>query len=144
MSAYGQMTGRLAPNALLKGRYLIVETAGRGGMGAVYEAVDTRRQPNRHVALKELSQSRLTSHEEIEKAKKRFRGEANMLRSLDHPNLPRVYDSFEESGRSYLVMEFIEGQTLLQLLQASGGCPLPTAEIVSYACQLCSVLDYLH
>src|SRR6266567_3030454 len=145
MSDHGHLTGRLSPQTLLQGRYLIVGPAGRGGMGAVYEAVDTKRQPDRRVAIKEMSQARLTTNEEIEKARKRFRGEASMLRSLDHRNLPRVYGSFVEGNRSYLVMEFIEGQTLLQLLEAMpGGRALPVADVMRYAIQLCTVLDYLH
>jgi len=145
MSDHGHLTGRLSPQTLLQGRYLIVGPAGRGGMGAVYEAVDTKRQPDRRVAIKEMSQARLTTNEEIEKARKRFRGEASMHRSLDHRNLPRVYGSFVEGNRSYLVMEFIEGQTLLQLLEAMpGGRALPVADVMRYAIQLCTVLDYLH
>ena len=138
------MTGRLAPNSMLANRYLINHLAGQGGMGAVYEAIDTKRIPQRRVAIKEMSQSKLPSKEEVERARKRFRGEAAMLRSLDHPNLPRVYESFEEDGRSYLVMEFVEGQSLLQRLQAVYPDPLPTAEVLGYAAQLCDVLDYLH
>src|SRR5438093_11946112 len=118
MSISAHMTGRIAPNSMLNGRYLIARPVGRGGMGAVYEATDTATHPNRRVAVKEMSQAKL-SDEEREKAKKRFRGETAMLSSLDHPNLPRVYDSFEENGRSYLVMDFIEGQTLFQMLQDS-------------------------
>ena len=138
------LTGRLAPHSLLAGRYLINRLAGRGGMGAVYEAVDTKRSPQRLVAIKELSQSKLKSKEEVERARKRFRGEAAILRSLDHPNLPRVYASFEDGGRSYLVMEFIEGQSLLERLQADYPNPLPTDEVLRYAAQLCDVLGYLH
>jgi len=138
------MTGRLSPRSMLANRYLINHLAGQGGMGAVYEAIDTKRTPQRRVAIKEMSQSKLTSKEEVERARKRFRGEADMLHSLDHPNLPRVYESFEEDGRSYLVMEFVEGQSLLQRLQAVYPNALPTDEVLRYAAQLCDVLDYLH
>src|SRR5712692_3764281 len=144
MSSSVHLTGSLPPRSMLRGRYIIIAQAGRGAMGAVYEAVDTKRQPNRRVAIKEMSQSKLTGPEDVEKARKRFQREANILRSLDHPSLPHVYDSFEEDGRSYLVMEFIEGHTLLQLLQAQPGSPLPIAQVLNYACQLCEVLDYLH
>lgn len=138
------LTGRLAPRSMLQGRYLIVGLAGQGGMGAVYQAIDTKHTPQRQVAIKELSQSKLKTKEEVERARKRFRGEAAMLRSLDHPCLPRVYASFEEDGRSYLVMEFIAGQTLKERLRAVVPHPLPTDEVLGYAYQLCNVLDYLH
>lgn len=138
------LTGRLAPNSMLQGRYIVRGLAGQGGMGAVYEALDTGRRPNRRVAIKEMGQSKLRTKEEVERARKRFRGEADMLRSLDHPNLPRVYDSFEEGGRSYLVMEYVEGQSLLKRLEEVYPHPLPTNEVLGYAAQLCDVLDYLH
>ncbi len=138
------MTGRLAPRSMLQARYIILGLAGKGGMGAVYQAIDTKHTPQRQVAIKEMSQSKLKTKEEVERARKRFRGEAAMLRSFDHPCLPRVYDSFEEDGRSYLVMEFIAGQTLKDRLFAVGQHPLPTEEVLGYAYQLCNVLDYLH
>jgi len=138
------LTGRLAPRSMLQGRYLIVDLAGKGGMGAVYQAIDTKHVPQRQVAIKEMSQSKLKTKEEVERARKRFRGEAAMLRALDHPCLPRVYASFEEDGRSYLVMEFITGQTLRDRLLAVGPHPLPTDEVLGYAYQLCDVLDYIH
>jgi serine/threonine protein kinase len=128
-------TGKLPSRSMLQGRYLIVNLVGRGGMGAVYEAVDTSTRPNRRVAIKELSQSNLSTVAEVEKAKNRFRLEADMLRSLNHPNLPRVYASFEEGDRLYLVMDFIQGQTLLEMLQASYGRPLPIDQALNYACQ---------
>ncbi|MEO8953565.1 MAG: serine/threonine-protein kinase [Ktedonobacteraceae bacterium] len=138
------LTGRLAPHSMLQGRYLIMGLAGQGGMGAVYQAIDTKHTPQRQVAIKEMSQSKLKTKEEVERARKRFRGEAAMLRALDHACLPRVYASFEEDGRSYLVMEFIAGQTLKDRLLAAGSHPLPTDEVLGYAYQLCNVLDYLH
>src|SRR5947209_508867 len=119
------LTGKLSPRSMLQGRYLIVGLVGQGGMGAVYEAVDTSSHPRRRVAIKELSQSNLNMTAEVEKAKNRFRAEANMLCSFNHPNLPHVYNSFEEGHRLYLVMDFIAGQTLLQMLQALYGHPLP-------------------
>src|SRR5690349_5052306 len=125
MSTYDNQTGRLAPQSMLHQRYLIVGQAGRGGMSAVYQAVDTLSR-NRHVAIKEMSQGHLDSVE-LAEATSRFQQEAALLGSLQHPNLPRIYDGFSEYGRSYLVMEYIDGKTLLQMLKDSGGRPLPTA-----------------
>jgi len=111
-------------------------------MGAVYEAVDTR-AGNRRVAIKEMSQGHL-SEAELAEATARFQHEARLLGSLHHSNLPGVSDAFSERGRSYLVMDFIDGKTLLQLLKELGGRPLPVEQVLNYARQLCDVLSYLH
>ena len=65
-----------------------------------------------------------------------------MLANLDHPGLPKVTDHFTEGGRHYLVMDFVEGETLAQRLAAGG--KLAEAEARRIAGQLCDVLDYLH
>ncbi len=142
MSTYDNQTGRLAPQSMLHQRYLIVGQAGRGGMSAVYQAVDTLSR-NRHVAIKEMSQGHLNPAE-LAEATARFQQEAALLGSLQHPNLPHIYDGFSEYGRSYLVMEYVDGKTLLQMLKDSGGHPLPTSQVLDYAIQLCDVLSYLH
>src|SRR5579859_6179164 len=115
MSTYDNQTGRLPAQSMLYQRYLIVGQAGRGGMSAVYQAVDTK-FGNRHVAIKEMSQGHLEDNE-LADATARFEQEAALLRSLNHPNLPRIYDAFSERGRSYLVMEYVNGKTLLQMLK---------------------------
>jgi serine/threonine protein kinase len=142
MSTYNNQTGRLSPQSLLQHRYLIVGPTGRGGMGAVYEGIDTRLAQKR-VAIKEMSQAHL-NEEELAAATARFQHEAHMLGSLSHPNLPHIIDSFSENLRSYLVMDFIDGKTLYQILREAQGKPLPLAQVISYAQQLCSVLAYLH
>jgi serine/threonine protein kinase len=142
MSIFENHTGRLPPQFLLQQRYVIVEQAGKGGMGAVYQAVDTR-DSHRRVAIKEMSQGHL-SDAELAEATAQFQREAALLGRLSHPNLPHIYDAFNERGRSYLVMDFIDGKTLLQLLKESGLRPLPVAQVLGYALQLCDVLAYLH
>lgn len=142
MSTSDNQTGRLPPQFLLQQRYLIVGVAGKGGMGAVYQAIDTH-GANRRVAIKELSQGHLSSIE-LEQATTQFQREAEMLGRLSHPNLPHIYGAFNERGRSYLVMDFIDGKTLLQLLKESGSRPLPVSHMLAYARQLCDVLTYLH
>lgn len=142
MTAPNNQTGRLSPQSRLQQRFIIVDQIGRGGMGAVYLATDTR-IGNRRVAIKEMSQTHLNT-QELAEASARFQQEAHMLGSLSHPNLPRIYDSFSEQGRSYLVMDFIEGQTLHKILKESNGQPLPVAQVLLYANQLCDVLAYLH
>src|SRR6516162_8336083 len=142
MSTYENMTGKLTPQSILHQRYLIVGQAGRGGMSAVYQAVDTH-FGNHIVAIKEMSQGNLSMNE-LAEATARFQQEAVLLSSLHHPNLPTIYDGFSEDGRSFLVMEYIDGKTLLQMLKDSGGRPLPVAHVLDYAIQLCDVLIYLH
>ncbi len=136
----GGLTGQLGTNALLTERYMIVRSVGRGGMGAVYEAVDNRLHSR--VAVKEMSSGALTSAADRQMALNSFKKEAEMLAQLSHPNLPRVTDHFNDSGRLYMVMEFIEGETLDHRLEKRGA--LPETEVQYVADQLCGVLDYLH
>src|SRR5215469_12695691 len=138
----GTSTGLLVPKYLLRQRYLIVRRVGQGGMGAVYEAQDTQ-LGNRLVAVKEMSQSGLKPDELLE-ASSTFKREAHMLASLQHPNLPSIYDHFSENGRWYLVVSFIEGETLEEYLSRAKGLNLPIQEVLDIGIQLCTVLDYLH
>src|SRR5438874_5389113 len=142
MSTYDNKTGKLTPQSILHQRYLILGQAGRGGMSAVYQAVDTQ-SGNHHVAIKEMSQGNLSTNE-LAEATARFQQEADLLGSLHHPNLPIIDDGFSEDGRSFLVMEYIDGKTLLQMLKDTGGRPLPVVNVLDYAIQLCNVLMYLH
>src|SRR6266446_9249802 len=107
-------TGLLIHNHLLKQRYRILNQVGKGGFGAVYKATDLQ-FGNRFVAIKEMSQSGLGQQDLVE-AMNAFTREALMLASLAHPNLPRIYEQFTEMGRWYLVMDFIEGETLEEYL----------------------------
>lgn len=134
-------TGRLAPQTLLRGRYLIVKNVGQGGMAAVYKATVVK--TGALVAVKEMSQDGL-SPEELDEALDSFNSEARMLQSLRHPNLPRVYDSFSENARHYLVMDFIDGQTLEERQRAAGGGALSEQAVLGWAMQICAVLSYLH
>src|SRR5215467_13417926 len=126
MSTYDNKTGKLPPQSLLHQRYLIIGQTGRGGMSAVYQAVDTR-FGNHQVAIKEMSQGNLTT-DELAEATARFQQEADLLSSLHHTNLPAIYDGFSDDGRSFLVMEYIDGKTLLQMLKDSGGRPLSVTQ----------------
>ncbi len=136
------LTGRLEPQVLLGQRYRILHLLGQGGMGAVYKAMDMRFAGALR-AVKELSQHSLNP-QEAQAAATAFEHEAMMLAQLNHPNLPHIYDHFNESGRWYLVMDYIDGETLEQrLLQApENKFSIPVA--LSIALQLCAVLHYLH
>ncbi|HYX48754.1 MAG TPA: WD40 repeat domain-containing serine/threonine-protein kinase, partial [Ktedonobacteraceae bacterium] len=137
-----QTTGLLAYNHLLKQRYRIISQVGKGGFGAVYKAADLQ-FGNRQVAIKEMSQSSLSQQELIE-ATESFKREALLLAGLTHPNLPRIYEQFTDVGRWYLVMDFIEGETLEEYLGKLPGSKLPVERVLEIGIQLCMVLEYLH
>jgi serine/threonine protein kinase len=125
----------LAPNTILQNRYRIVRKLGQGGMGAIYEAIDSR--VNCVVALKEtLVGSSLSSREA-------FHREAELLANLRHPALPKVMDYFDEGDGEFLVMEFIPGQDLAQLLTLRDG-PFPQLQVIRWAIELLKLLEYLH
>ena len=113
----------------------ILECLGRGGMGAVYKA----RQPrlDRFVALKILAPEKQNDLQFAE----RFEREARALARLNHPNIVTVFDFGEVSGRFYLLMEFVDGLTLRQLLQAGKIAP---AEALNIVPKICEALQYAH
>ena len=135
-------TGSLPEQVLLSGRYQLESRIGQGGMGAVYKASDTRFN-NRSIAVKEMSRAGL-SPANVQEAEAAFEREAQILAELLHPNLPRIYEHFTEGERSYLAMDFIEGQTLEDYLEKAQGRPLPLDQVLEWGKQLCDVLDYLH
>jgi serine/threonine protein kinase/cytochrome c-type biogenesis protein CcmH/NrfG len=134
--------------ALSGARYTIEGLIAQGGMGAVYRAVDTRF--NRPCAVKEMLDD---FHQESERAQARewFSREAILLLELKHPCIPGVRDFFAEGGRNYLVMDFIDGYTLAQMLELEGNVKgingasgITEARARSWTRQICSVLAYLH
>ncbi|WP_322481254.1 serine/threonine-protein kinase [Thermogemmatispora sp.] len=133
-------TGRLGRNTLLHKRYIILRVIGQGGMGAVYQARDTKR--GEICAVKEMSLSSVPPSEQG-KALENFLAEATILSRLSHPNLPAFTDFFSEGERHFLVMEYIDGKTLEELLEENGG-PFPERRVLGWARQLCDVLEYLH
>jgi serine/threonine protein kinase len=136
------LTGRLPSHTMLKQRYRILQPIGKGGMGAVYVAQDAQ-LGDRMVAIKEMSQSGL-SPQEMQDAAANFKQEAHLLASLQHPHLPSIHDHFESAGRWYLVMSFIQGNTLEDYVSQHPNKRLPAEEVVQIGQQLCEVLDYLH
>jgi serine/threonine protein kinase len=113
-------SGALIAGVTLNSRYRIVEMIGEGSFGAVYKAVDKRFPSKLVVALKEMSDFQLSPDEKV-KALQSFYKEADLLAQLKHPNLPKVSDVFEEDGKAYLVMEFIEGKTLVKIQEGQNG-----------------------
>ena len=122
--------------------YRIKRLVGGGGMAWVYQ-VECLDDSGSLWALKEL---RPQTEDQGTQAHARtlFEQEAEILQGLDHPNLPRVVESFEgEQGRAYLVMEFIWGESLEKRLEQARS-PLMEREVLQWAVQICDVLDYLH
>ena len=135
-------TRRSPLHGLLKQRYQLLQAVGKGGMGAVYMAQDTL-LGNRLVAIKEANQNQLSA-QEMQVAVEAFKREAYMLAELQHPNLPGIHDYFEEAGRWYLVMSFIQGETLEDYLSHARNHRLPLEEALHIGRTLCDVLNYLH
>lgn len=121
---------------LLSGRYKIVQSLGEGGMADVYLAVDTI--INREVAIKILRGE--LSHDPVTLL--RFQREANAASKLNHPNVVQVYDVGNYEDRHYIVMEYIRGRTLKQLIQMRGA--LHKEEAVSIMKQLISAICEAH
>lgn len=129
---------------MLQGRYEVARLLGRGGMGAVYVVNDLRMQ-TRQWALKEMWPAS-DDVEEQQQAHALFEKEARHLSALTHHNLPRFTDLFSQEvlgqQRHYLVMDFIEGQTLEERVEKEG--PVSPPLLVAWALQICDLLDYLH
>src|ERR1019366_4155276 len=105
-----------SPPKKLRQRYLILEQIGQGGFGAVYKVSDTQ-LGDRLLAIKEMSQNG-SNEQDAQAELAQFQREALLLGGLMHPNLPRIYDAFTEDDRWYLVMDFIDGQTLEDYLES--------------------------
>ena len=139
------MTTNLQPGDVLRERYQIVGLIGAGGMGAVYLADDTR-LTGRQCALKETHFWPNLSAEVIQAARKQFYQEASTLARLDHPGLPKVSDFFSIDERDYLVMDFVPGQDLLEIVNNARreGHFLDQVMVLDWANQLWDTLAYLH
>ncbi len=135
----------LSPGTILRDRYRIVELIGQGGMGAVYKAEDLR-LPGRVCAIKEVFPELYGLTEITDELHAQFYQEAQVLARLDHPNLPKVSDFFDEGQREYIVMDYVPGRDLEEIVLAArqAGEFLDERQVLVWAAQLCDALEYLH
>lgn len=145
------------PNGTLLqgGKYRIQRFISSGGFGCTYEAINTSNQ--QRVAIKELFVKDVSDRDEhtltisaystnksvlLNKIKKKFLEEANALKAMSHPNIVRVHESFEENGTAYYVMDFIDGQSLHDIIKQNGA--LSESKSLKYINQVADALAYVH
>ena len=130
---------------VLRNRYEVKKIIGQGGMGCIYLAEDLRLE-GRQCAIKEVEYDRALPEEMLKEARDQFQREATVLARLDHPNLPKVSDFFSIRDRDYLVMDYVPGKDLRQLMLEARqqGTFLPEKDVLNWANQLADALKYLH
>jgi serine/threonine-protein kinase len=135
----------LARGTTLRNRYRIIETIGQGGMGSVYLAEDLRLE-GRKCALKAVRIDPNTDPQLVSELQHQFSREASTLARLDHPNLPKVSDYFTENALDYLVMDYVAGKNLKEIMDESRRHDrfLVEVEVLNWGKQLCDALEYLH
>lgn len=133
---------QLAPGTLLQNRYRVESVLGKGGMGHVYIVRDEHFADAQVTPLRSMKEMIPRFHE-LQNNMSNFRREALVLESLRHPSIPRVYDSFQQFSRAYLVLEYIEGLDLEQVLETSNGM-LDPAVVGNWMIQLCDIVYFLH
>lgn len=139
------MSEILNPGTILWSRYRILDLVGQGGMGAIYKAEDLRLE-GRLCAIKEVIPDSGASKEYQEQAQSAFHREASVLARLDHANLPKVSDFFFFNGRDYLVMDYVPGQDLREIIEHARHKQIfiPEKQILTWTEQLLNALEYLH
>jgi len=135
----------LKPGSVVHNRYKIVSAIGQGGQAAVYEAEDIRLQ-GRRWAIKEVRLDPDTDEDARSQAEEQFQREASILARLDHPTLPKVSDYFSKGDHDYLVMDFVPGPNLKEVMDEArrAGRLLSESQVLSWAVQICDALNYLH
>jgi serine/threonine protein kinase len=139
------MSEILSSGTILWSRYRIIDLVGQGGMGAIYQAEDLRLE-GRLCAIKEVIPDPGAAKEYQEQSHAAFHREASILARLDHANLPKVSDFFSFNGRDYLVMDFVPGQDLREIIENARHHDrfIPEKQVLTWAEQLINALEYLH
>ena len=123
---------------VIDGKYEVLREIGRGGMSVVYLAMDTRL--NKQWAIKEIRKKGSGKNDEI--VVNSLLAEANLMKRLDHPALPRIVDIIDNGVTIYVVMDYIEGESLDKILLEYGA--QPEEEVINWAMQIADALSYLH
>lgn len=123
--------------SLIDGKYKVLSVIGQGGMSTVYLAINER--ANKPWAIKEVRKNGVSNYEVV---KQSLVMETDMLKQLSHPNLPSIVDVIDSDECFLIVMDYIEGNTLLRNLEENGA--LPQEKVIGWAKELCDVLSYLH
>lgn len=124
--------------AVIDGKYEILKQIGRGGMSRVYLAMDNRL--NKQWAVKEILRQGAGEKDMV--AVNSLLAEAGLMKRLDHPALPRIVDIIDNEATIYVVMDYIEGESLEHILKEQG--PQPESLVLDWAKQLCDAFAYLH
>ena len=132
-------------NEIIKERYKIRDIIGQGGMGCVYLAEDLR-LTGRLCALKAVNYGQNLPDDVMKQTREQFKREATVLARLDHPNLPKVSDFFSDEDRDYLVMDYVPGKDLRELMleEKKKGIYLTERIVLNWASQISDALIYLH
>src|SRR5947209_17925849 len=141
----GSLEGRVLMNAealigTVLGTCTLQQLVGQGGMGAVYLAQQSR--PRRQVAVKVLLPATALKPHQLSAFLERFRGETDAAASLEHPNIMAVDEFGERGGLAYLVMPYISGGTLRDVMEQEGQLPLP--KVLYYLEQMAAALAFAH
>lgn len=122
---------------IIAGKYELLTEVGRGGMSTVYLARDLTLTKN--WAVKEVYKEGILKGQTVSSG---LLAEANLMKNLDHPALPRIVDIIEDTDRWYIVMDYIEGETLKKVLETTG--PQKQERVIQWAKELAAILHYLH
>ena len=123
--------------SVIDGKYKILDVIGKGGMSVVYQARNER--ANKIWAIKEIRKDGMQNYEVV---RQNLIAETDMLKKLNHPNLPSIVDVIDREGTFLIVMDYIQGKPLSDVLKASGA--QPQDDVIEWSKQLCDVLGYLH
>jgi eukaryotic-like serine/threonine-protein kinase len=142
INAYSRKNTEMTLNTgfIVKNRYRIVTPIGQGGMAIVYRAWDLHLE--KPIALKEMTVQPDIDAETLAQLRLQFQNEARTVAKLDHPNLVKVTDFFEENNKSYFVMEYVDGTSLSDLIENQGA--LSEQQVLSIANQILEALIYCH